>query len=119
MCTLHYICANFIMSLKIHNGTTQREKMRRFYDYSLLKVYYQMVFVWAMSNFLEKMSLGYLDHIDENITPDIVCMYSLFELNQLAPRNHSEIIALRIACTYQVFRWTNGMKSRWKRSSQV
>ena len=88
MCKLHYVTKN----TQWHH--TKRVKMRRFYDYSLLKVYYQMVFVWAMSNILEKMSLGYLDHIDENITPDIVCMYSLFELNQLAPRNHNEIIAL-------------------------
>ena len=59
-----------------------------------------MASVLDMSNILEKMSLGYISQrfIDENITPDIVCMLSLFELNQLGLRNHSEIMALRIEC---------------------
>lgn len=60
-----------------------------------------MASVLDMSNILEKMSLGYISQrfIDENITPDIVCMLSLFELNQLGLRNRSEIMALRIECT--------------------
>ena len=60
-----------------------------------------MASVWDMSNILEKMSLGNLSERfkDENITPDIVCMLSLFELNQLGLRNHSKIMALRIECT--------------------
>ena len=59
-----------------------------------------MASVTDMSNILEKMSLGYVCQrfIDENITPDIVCMLSLSELNRLGLRNHSEIMALRIEC---------------------
>ena len=59
-----------------------------------------MASVTDMSNILEKMSLGYVSQrfIDENITPDIVCMLSLSELNRLGLRNHSEIMALRIEC---------------------
>ena len=55
----------------------------------------------TMVHILEKLNLN--DHaqrfIEEHITPDIVCMLSLFEINQLALRNHSEIMALRIECT--------------------
>ena len=59
-----------------------------------------MASVTDMSNILEKMSLGYVSQrfIDENITPDIVCMLSLSELNRLGLRNHSKIMAVRIEC---------------------
>ena len=54
-----------------------------------------------MVHILEKLNLS--DHaqrfIEEHITPDIVWMLSLFEINQSGVRNHSEIMALRIECT--------------------
>ena len=59
-----------------------------------------MASVMDMSNILVKMNLGNLSQrfTDENITPDIVCMLSLSELNRLGLRSHNEIMALRIEC---------------------
>jgi transposase len=54
-----------------------------------------------MKNILEKLGLGSLTErfSNQKVTPDIVCMLSLYEFRELGVNTSSEIMALRMECT--------------------
>ena len=54
-----------------------------------------------MKNVLEKLGLGSLSQrfLNQKVTPDIVCMLSLYEFHELGVNTTSEIMALRMECT--------------------
>ena len=54
-----------------------------------------------MKSILEKLGLGSLTQrfLNQKVTPDIVCMLSLYEFHQLGVNTSSEIMALRMECT--------------------
>ena len=54
-----------------------------------------------MKNILEKVGLVSLTQrfLDQKVTPDIVCMLSLYDFRELGVSTASEIMALRIECT--------------------